>query len=301
MTSTPRQPASGARRDASRSGEFKFLTELARELSTGQVDMPCFPDIVIRVQRALDDPRNTAATLVKIVSAEPRLASRLLQIANSAAYNPSGASVTEIRAAITRLGQQFIQSTVVSFAMREFTEAPKLRSYAKELKMLWRDSVTVAALCQVLAGLTKISPDEAFLTGLVHGIGSLYILTRAAHGEESFGEDVSWLSEIGSWRASIGKAVLENWGFGPGICEAVGEQSNAEYQSRGGPDLTDILICALLLAEILKTPEPWTITLGEVRSFRVIGLTAMDCSPLLLHARDKLNDLYETLGFGIKV
>lgn len=36
----------------------------------------------------------------------------------------------------------------------------------------------MASISQVVARRTQISPDEAFLTGLLHGIGRLYIMVR---------------------------------------------------------------------------------------------------------------------------
>jgi HD-like signal output (HDOD) protein len=95
---------------ASRAAAFKFLSGLAQELSKGTVNLPCFPDIVPRIRKALSDPHNTAEKTVQVVGTEPRLAARLLQTANSAVFNPSGKPLTDLRAAVTRLGHQLVQS-----------------------------------------------------------------------------------------------------------------------------------------------------------------------------------------------
>ena len=98
---------------------LQFLVHLAGELSRGPVDLPCFPNIVIKIREALNDPRTTLEETVKLVGAEPRLAGRLIQTANSAAFNQSGVKVTELRTAITRLGQQLVQSAAMSFAVQQ--------------------------------------------------------------------------------------------------------------------------------------------------------------------------------------
>jgi HD-like signal output (HDOD) protein len=95
-----------------------FLRLLAMEVSKGTVDLPCFPDVVVRIRHALADPNTTPETTVAIVGNEPRLAARLLQIANSAAFNPSGSPLTDLRSAITRLGQQLVQSAAVERCVR---------------------------------------------------------------------------------------------------------------------------------------------------------------------------------------
>ena len=85
---------------------YEFLQTLAAEVSKGNVNLPCFPDVVIRIRQALEDPETRVSQAVRIVGAEPRLAARLLQTANSVVFNPSGKQVTELRTAITRLGNR---------------------------------------------------------------------------------------------------------------------------------------------------------------------------------------------------
>src|ERR1700728_4463344 len=73
-----------------RAAALAFLHSLAAEVSGGTVNLPSFPDVVIRIRKALADPDAKLGQTVKIIGAEPRLAARLLQAANSAAFNTSG-------------------------------------------------------------------------------------------------------------------------------------------------------------------------------------------------------------------
>src|SRR6202162_4719898 len=156
-----------------RATPLDFLRLLATELSKGTVDLPCFPDVVIRIRHALADPNTTIDRTVAIVGNEPRLAARLLQTANSAAFNLSGKPLTDLRSAITRLGQQLVQGAAVAYAVQQMKHAESLRSIAKPLDELWRECISVASVGQAVARHTKVNPDEAFLTGLLHGIGRL--------------------------------------------------------------------------------------------------------------------------------
>jgi len=74
-----------------RATALAFLQTLATEVSKGTVDLPCFPDVVIRISHALADPNATSDKVVTIVGAEPRLAARVLQTANSAAAGVNSA------------------------------------------------------------------------------------------------------------------------------------------------------------------------------------------------------------------
>ena len=291
-------PAASEAPEAARAGALQFLGRLAAELSSGTVDLPCFPDVVIRIRNALADPKNTTERTVTIVGAEPRLTARLLQTANSAAFNQSGKQINELKTAITRLGHQLVQSAAMAFAVQQMKNEHSLRSIAKPLTELWKQSITVASICQVLARRTKVSPDEAFLTGLLHGIGRLYIMVRAVGEPDKLREDESMLDLISGWHPSIGKSVLENWGFEGDMAEAIGGQSEIERDRRRGRevDLSDVLIAGVMLGKFMETPAPRKIEVQGVPAFAAIGLSAQDCSEILLHAEYQLGSLQDTLG-----
>src|SRR5580693_7824646 len=105
---------------------FDFVRTLAAELSGGNVDLPSFPEIAVRVRRILSDPKSTSDQVVRVVGSEPALAARLLRIANSASLNRSGRAVGDLRTAINRIGYNMVRSAAVSFAMAQIRNANKL-------------------------------------------------------------------------------------------------------------------------------------------------------------------------------
>jgi hypothetical protein len=180
-------PARGAHSDQGPAA-LQYLSRLALDLSRGPVDLPCFPNVVIKIRDALKNPKASIENMVNLVSTEPRLAARLLQTANSAAFNSSGSRVAELRTAITRLGHQLLQSAAMSFAVQQMKDGPKLRSIAEPLSALWKESIAVACISQVVARRTKIKSDEAFLTGLLHGMGPLQIRMPSGPGVGTSGQ-----------------------------------------------------------------------------------------------------------------
>ena len=289
-------PSGTQSQDEARGAALQFLGELAAEVSSGTVDLPCFPDIVIRIRNALADPKSTPEKTVTIVGAEPRLAARLLQTANSAAFNPSGRPLTDLRTAITRLGHQLVQSAAMAFAVQHMKDESSLKSIAKSLTDLWKESIAVASICQVVARRTKVSPDEAFLTGLLHGIGRLYIMVRAVGKTQLLGDKDGFFDLVSGWHASIGKTVLENWGFAEEMAEAIGEQDDRERRRKQEADLSDILVVSIMLGEALNLPAPRQVDVASMAGFATIGLTAQDCSTILTHAEYQLASLQDALG-----
>ena len=278
-----------------RGAALAFLQQLAKEVSAGTVDLPCFPSVVVRISTALANPDTTTQNVVTIVGAEPRLAARMLQTANSVAFNPAGRPVTELRSAVTRIGQRMVQSIASAYAMQHMRHEKTLRSIAKPMTQLWKKSVAVASISQLVAERTKVHTDVAFLTGLLHGIGSLYIMARVATRTDDPKSQQASMDLLGGWQASIGKAVLENWGFAEEVCTAVGEQRDYDRKGRHDANLTDVLIASLVLSDSLDQPEPRTIEIDGISAFSTIGLSATDCQATLLRAERRIGVVHDAL------
>ena len=143
---TPPAPGAHTGHDgAEQDVAFTFVQALAAELSGGKVELPGFPHIVMRVQRVLSDEKADAAKIVRVIGSDPVLATQLIRMANSAALNPGGAPVTDLRAAVTRVGVDTVRTATIAFAIQQLREAPALRGLEMQLGILWRRSVQVAA------------------------------------------------------------------------------------------------------------------------------------------------------------
>jgi HD-like signal output (HDOD) protein len=233
---------------------FDFVRSLAAELSVGKVDLPSFPEIAVRVRRVLSDPKSSTDQVVRVVGSEPALAARLMRVANSASLNRSGRPVADLRTAINRLGYNMVRSAAISFAMAQIRNANKLAGLEHHLNDLWQRSTLVAAFAYVLARTcSRVNPDEAMLGGMMHGIGKLYVLTRATRHPELFSDTQMLDGIVNDWHAAIGKAILENWDFSEEMAEAVGEQHNhrRDEPPAAGPaaaDLRDVIAIAIVMA-----------------------------------------------------
>jgi len=288
-------PAGGAASTPEeRAAALAFLQKLAAEVSAGSIDLPCFPEVVVRISTALADPKTTSDHVVTIVGAEPRLAARIVQTANSAAFNTSGKPLTDLRSAVTRLGHQMVHGTAMSYAMQQMKNEASLRSIVQPMTLLWSKSIAVASLCRIVARRTKVNADEAFLTGLLHGIGNLYIMARAATQATGLGS--SWLDLLAGWQAAIGKAVLESWGFAEEMCDAVGEQADHERRWKHEAALSDVLIASLVLADALKSPEPHVVATGGINAFQTVGVKAEDGPAILTEAEKQIRLVHDALA-----
>src|SRR5271165_2240994 len=282
--------------DPSRAATIEFLTRITDELSQGPLNLPCFPDIVPRVRKAIGDPKSTSDDIVRIAGTEPRLAARLLQTANSAVFNPGGQPLSNLRQAVTRLGHHLVQSVTMVFAVQQMKAETSLRPVAKPLNDLWEKSIAVASICQVLAQRLRVPADKVFLTGLLHGIGYFYIMVRAAGASNGIAYDHLLTDCVADWHPSIGRAVLEKWGFEATMCEAVGGQNDHGRKSKRAPDITDVLIASVALADALLQRNGDLTRCASINAFASLGLSSEDSSAILRHTVHTLGALRDALG-----
>jgi HD-like signal output (HDOD) protein len=276
---------------------FDFVRTLAAELSSGNVDLPSFPEIAVRVRRVLSDPKSSVDQVVRVVGSEPALAARLLRISNSASLNRTGRAVTDLRTAINRIGYNMVRSASISFAMAQIRKSNKLVGLEHHLNDLWQRSTLVAAFAFVLArNCTKVNADEAMLTGMMHGIGKLYVLTRAIDHPELFASEMTLTQIIGDWHASIGKAILENWNFSESMAQAVGEQSDFSRTEDGPPDLSDVVAVSILMASHLADIPGLNVALHGLAAAKRLGLDEEKTAAVMRESAAEVAALSQALG-----
>lgn len=293
MSATPNQN----QEPSGHAAAFEFVKALATELSCGKVDLPSFPDIAMRVRQVLADESVTPDKIVRVVGSEPALAARLLRVANSAALNLSGKPVADLRSAITRLGFNMVRSAAIAFAMSQLKKVDALKGLEQPLDTLWERSALVAATSHVVARrLSKVNPDTAMLAGLLHGVGQLYILTRAAAHPALFADQPAYHSIVRDWHASIAKAVLENWEIDPEIVRAVSEFEDLERANDGPPDLTDVLTVSHLLASYHEYPDTIELNMQGVAACRRMQLDRAAYDRLISESAEEIAAVRQALG-----
>ena len=229
------------------SPHFQILQDIARDLS-GDVNFPTCMDAAILVRNTLRDPYANLTRVVQVIGVEPLISSKLLKLANSVAFNPSGQTVSELSTAINRLGFEAVRTTSLAVAMDQMLKSRNLTAFDDISRNAWEHSLRVAAIARVLARrIGRINPDEAMLAGLVHDIGIFYLLYRATEYPE-YRENPSAIIElICGWHEGIGESLLHILGLPDRITDAV--RDHDRLQNVENPcSVRDVLYFANLLA-----------------------------------------------------
>jgi HD-like signal output (HDOD) protein len=279
---------------ADRLASEDFLREMAATLAAGTVELPAFPQVVIKVQEVLKNPNYTARMFAQPISAEPVLAARLLNMANSAAFNATGRVIIDLGVALTRLGAQKVYSVVLAHAMLDIRRTESLRAIAGPLDEQWSESVTVAHFCDAVAKRTGLYVQDAFVAGLLHLMGRIYILVRCAEQDPSKPRIVLSDNLVDLWHPIIGSAALKNWQVSEAICEAVRAQADLRAVRSGPPALTDVLMTGIRLANRMKNTHD-TSSLSSGGVLARLNLSIEACNSLIAEAEGEVRALNRAL------
>lgn len=217
---TTEQPTPDKFGEALNAQRFQMLEDIARELAGPVVFPTCF-DAAIRLRKALQNPDLAIARVADVVSLEPLVASRLLQLAGSALYSPDGQPPRNLQAAITRLGIDLVRTTALGIAMNQLLRSKDMVIFADLTRMLWEHTLTAAAASRVVAReQSRVNPEEALLAGLVHDLGAFYMVYRAAQYDELRARPLTVKYLMVQWHESIGVSLLSALGLPEDIVDA---------------------------------------------------------------------------------
>jgi putative nucleotidyltransferase with HDIG domain len=236
---------------------YAFLESFSAELSSGAVQLPSFPDALMRIRDVLADSAAPTGRVVKAMQMEPVFTARLVKMANSVLYARHDPPVSDIGIAVQRLGYELVRDLAVAEATRQLVHARTNGFLRPHLKRLWEHSILTAALATTLAQRFEgTNPDQAMVAGLVHDIGKAYLLGRFADRYAARGPTLLCSEFVADWHASVGRSILETWDLPEIIIASTEEHENLDRDSAtpGTVDLVDFVIVANVLAN--RTPAP---------------------------------------------
>lgn len=230
--------------------QTRFLQQLAEDLNSKNIRLPSFPDVVISIRTALQDPSCTSERLAGVVRTDAVLVARLLMAANSAFHNRAGIEILDLNLAISRLGFEVVRNTAITLAVEQIFNASQYAELRESMKTLWSNSLSLASMCFVIARhSSRLNADNAFLCGLFHEVGKLYILTRARAFPGLMGDPTSLETVLNQWYVTVGKSIIEAWGFPNEIADSLDIEENLSNNADSPATLVDVIHAARLLLQ----------------------------------------------------
>jgi HD-like signal output (HDOD) protein len=180
--------------------------------------IPVLPALASRVIEVASDPDVSLVQLANLIGKDQVLASRLLQLANSAYCAPMQ-EIGTISEAVVRVGSDGVRNMVFTVCFSSRMYDPGI--YGDQGRQLIEHGIGTAYVARMVADAAGEDEDEAFLYGLLHDIGKLLILKLAFDYKRRTGTTVP-ADEVAvaleQHHATFGGITLKRWGL-PGSLE----------------------------------------------------------------------------------
>ena len=225
-----------------------FANTLVEEIENNRIKLPTLPAISLEALLVVNDAGSSMADVARIVSKDTSMAARLVRYANSPLYRGVN-TVSSVKAAITRIGFDAVKNAILSLAMRDvFTTA--FKPIQARMEALWKHSVDVAAKATVLAShFPHLNKDEAMLAGLIHDVGAIPVLIKAAEYPVLLEKEENLDKVIDKLHMPIGKFLLSRWNFDPGLVDVAANHDKLDRVPKGNMvDYVDIIQVANILS-----------------------------------------------------
>ena len=204
------------------------MVKRPEELVKGVIKLVSLPEIFIRVNQIMEDPKHDAKQLGDIISHDPALTARILRIVNSA-YYALAVKIELVSRAVSVIGEQDLRNLILATsAVDVFKRMP---NQLVDIDLFWRHSVHTGIVARLLSRQCNILHGERlFVAGLLHDIGKLVLYYKETelsqqvllHASENNG--AVFLSEqeiIGYTHADVGGALIDAWQLADTLKEVV--------------------------------------------------------------------------------
>ncbi len=255
----------------------RFIDEIKQAVASEHLLLPSRPDVALKLNQACSQPDISSEKLADVISQDPAMSVRLLQMANSSLYRTEH-STDCIRKAINKLGLKLVRDLIITLSMKQRYQAHS-EVVNERFRELWLASIKTAAIARLLAAeYTELNPEHAMLAGLVHNVGALPLILIADMDDELFDKPNALYGVMQKIQCEVGGYIFRHWHFPRYLIDVTEQCYHFGRHHKGAADYVDVIQVALVQGSIytgLECPNDWS----TVPAFDRLGID-IDNQPL---------------------
>jgi HD-like signal output (HDOD) protein len=225
-----------------------FVAKIQGALARQGMDMPPFPDTVLRLRKLLHAKQVDAHRVADLVRRDPALAKQIWRKASGVAF---GRPPSDLRQAIVRLGNQQLWRIAVRMAVHD--RLFQVKGYGEQVEELRMHSSVVADVAGWMLGEGQ-EQGTAWLAGLLHDSGKLFLYRCAGQLREQPSPQI--LQRImDKHHAALGSLVVTSWKLGETEAQAVAFHHGVDGAQSGGKRFAQYLHWADIVAHTVVLRE----------------------------------------------
>jgi HD-like signal output (HDOD) protein len=208
-----------------------YLKDQQLQALVGQMRvLPSFPSVYHEIMQELGGEDPSLERLAQIISQDPSMTVKLLQIANSAASGRANQAASPFEA-VQFVGLSAVRSLALSAHIFRTFEHMNLRDFS--LANLWDHTVRSSHIAGMIMRLERADPleiEEACIAGMLHDLGKLMLADSmperfrqalALASEQALASHEAELKIFGAHHGGVAAYLLSLWGLPASIVEAV--------------------------------------------------------------------------------
>jgi HD-like signal output (HDOD) protein len=192
--------------------------------------LPSFPSVYHEIMQELGGEDPSLERLAQIISQDPSMTAKLLQIANSAASGRVNQAASAFEA-VQFVGLSAVRSLALSAHIFRSFEHMNLRDFS--LASLWDHTVRSGHFAAMIMRMERADPievEEAYIAGMLHDLGKLMLadsMPQRFHQALALARDRALASHeaeleiFGAHHGGVAAYLLSLWGLPVSIVEAV--------------------------------------------------------------------------------
>ncbi len=180
--------------------------------------LPTLPGVALRILDVVQQEDTGLKEVGDVLRSDPPLATKVLQLANSSLF---GTKVSSVQHAVNILGGELVKNLVLGFSLIRNTRADNTTFFNYE--QFWKESLVTAISSRwILQRRAPQLKENGFILGLIHNIGSLFLVQcmpwRYSRVMEEVQEGTSSQHEaeerhLGVSHFQVGSYLAGQWGF----------------------------------------------------------------------------------------
>lgn len=285
------------------------MAELLLDRVLTSPHLPSLPVAAMRLVQLAQDPEVEIDDFARVISTDPALTSRVLRAANSSYYGLAN-NVSTIPRAVMVLGLSTVRMLALGFSLVQTMRGAEGPHF--DYTAFWRRNLLTGVGARLVATrLRTADSEEAFIAGLLHGVGILAIqgtipkeyagVVAASRGDDRLLAEIE-RKQWGTDHVEVAHALTNSWALPPNLVAAVTYYLDVDECPADAKELARCVGFARLIVEAsseLNPGEAYRDYLAKAEGW--YGFTETEAAALFLEVqRDagETRDLFELPDWG---
>jgi len=274
-----------------------------QSLVSDRLKLATLPPIYYKTMEAVHDPSMSLADIAEIVSTDPTLSAKILQLVNSSFYSLLK-QVDTLTRALALIGTNHLMTIVTGVSV--MSNFKKTSSTILSMNEFWEHSISCGIVARMLASYIPgvVNSERYFVAGLLHDIGRLILVQNAPRQMQSAfqiaeSEDLPLYEaerqQLGFDHTEVGEYLAQKWNLTAALkrmirCHHEPEREQPEMDS-------EIIYVANFIVTALKTGTSGEDKLPLFRSqaWEDLSLSPGVLEAIVLQLNHQLKEIYELI------